>query len=221
MENKHTTNQQAPAWRSALALGLVAIIGTALLSGVNYFTRPLIEEQERRAVLEQLGQVIAPVRYNNDLHDDQYSFTDTTWFSSGQSITVYRARMDTNPVAAVFKLAATEGYNGKINLLIGINLDGSIAGVRVISHKETPGLGDAIEIARSDWVLNFDGKSLESPGGTGWAVKRDGGEFDQFTGATITPRAIVKTVKTTLEYFSARKETVFDHPRDAPRVTDQ
>ena len=214
MGNKSSDSSRFPAWRSALSLGLVAILGTALLAGVNHLTRPRIEEQERKAVLQQLGQIIAPERYNNALHDDYFTFTDTAWFSSAQPVTAYRARMDGKPVAVVLRLAATEGYNGNINLLVGINFDGSIAGVRVTSHKETPGLGDAIETSRSEWVLGFDGLSLTNPDENGWAVKRDGGEFDQFTGATITPRAIVKTVKRALEFFAAERETLFSHPSE-------
>lgn len=207
------------AWRSALALGLVAVIGTGLLAGVNQLTQKRIQEQERRAVLQQLGQLIPLGRYDNALHDDQYTFTDSSWFARGQSITVYRARMQGKPVAAVLKLAATDGYNGSIQLLIGINADGSLSGVRVTSHKETPGLGDAIEIQKSDWILGFSGRSLQNPGLPRWAVKRDGGEFDQFTGATITPRAIVKAVRMALEYFSANREVLFEHQADAPEET--
>jgi len=218
MENKPADGQQSSAWRSALALGLVAIVGTALLAGVNQVTRPRIEEQERKAVLQQLGQLIAPDRYNNVMYDDLYTFTDTAWFPSGQNVTVYRARMNDQPVAAILKLAATEGYNGKINLLIGINMDGTIAGVRVTSHKETPGLGDAIEASRSDWIRGFDGRSLTDPDDAGWAVKRDGGTFDQLTGATITPRAVVKAVKLALDFFSANSQAVFSHPSETPET---
>ncbi len=179
------------------------------MAGVNEVTRHRIQEQERRAVLKQLGELIEPHRYDNVLYDDQYAVTDKTWFPSGQTVTVYRARMHSQPVAVVLRLVATGGYNGNIHLLIGINADGSLSGVRVTSHKETPGLGDAIDSNKSDWILGFSGHSLHNPNRSGWAVKRDGGVFDQFTGATITPRAVVKAVRMALEFYAANEDKIF------------
>jgi electron transport complex protein RnfG len=212
MANSQGNAQPGGIWRSAISLGLVAILGTGLLAGVNQLTRERIAEQERRAILEQLGQVIPPQKYDNALHEDYYSLTSKAWFPTGQTVTAYRARMQTEPVAVVLKLAATDGYNGNIHLLVGIYADGRIGGVRVSSHKETPGLGDDIEMAKSDWVLGFDGRSLEHPVLSEWSVRRDGGEFDQFTGATITPRAVVKAVRQALEFFAANKTELFQHP---------
>ena len=108
-----------------------------------------------------------------------------------------------------FDLLAPDGYGGPIQLLVGINYDETVAGVRVVSHRETPGLGDGIDDRRSDWVLGFDGRSLSDPPPKQWAVERDGGLFDQFTGATITPRAVVKAVRDSLVYFSADKDALF------------
>ncbi|MGH8035858.1 MAG: RnfABCDGE type electron transport complex subunit G, partial [Lysobacterales bacterium] len=99
-------------------------------------------------------------------------------------------------------------------LLVGINADGSLTGVRVTSHKETPGLGDALDTARSEWILGFSGRSLDNPEPAGWAVRKDGGVYDQFTGATITPRAVVKAVHGALEYFKDNRAALFDHPAD-------
>ena len=212
MDAKQDLPEPGSAWRNALTLGLVAVMGTGLLAGVNQLTRQRVENQERRAALVQLGQLLPSSRYDNALQEDSYSFRDAIWFPSGQTITVYRARLGSEPVAAIFRLAATDGYNGDINLLIGINLDGSLTGVRVLSHKETPGLGDPIETAKSNWILTFSGRSLTNPAKDGWAVKSDGGQFDQFTGATITPRAVVKAVRITLEYFAANNDLVFAHP---------
>ncbi len=204
------------SWRSALALGLIAILGTALLAVVNQLTRDRIDAQERRAVLKQLEQLVPAPRYDNALHDDVYTFADSRWFPGDQLVTVYRARWQGQPVAAVFRLLARDGYNGDIRLLVGVNANGTLAGVRVISHKETPGLGDAIEISRSNWILDFDGRSLDKPQLRGWAVKRDGGVFDQFTGATITPRAVVNAVRRTLEYYAVHGDTVFSQPAEDP-----
>jgi electron transport complex protein RnfG len=196
--------------QSAASLATVAIIGTTLLAGVNELTAERIAEQERRVVLEQLGQIISPDRYDNRLQEDLIVVEDESYFPRGQSVTVYRARQDGEPTALVMKLAAVNGYNGMIRLLVGINADGSLSGVRVASHKETPGLGDAIEIERSDWVLGFNQRSLQDPSIPGWAVKRDGGKFDQFTGATITPRAVVEAVRMALEYYQKNQALLFE-----------
>ncbi len=199
-------------FRSAASLALVAVIGTALLAGVNRLTKTRIAEQEKRAILDQLGQLISPDLYNNELQQDLFSFQDDLHFPKGQTVTTYRARLDGKAVAVILKMVAVNGYNGKINLLVGINENGTLCGVRVTSHKETPGLGDAIEVERNDWILGFYGRALDNPPPNGWAVKRDGGEFDQFTGATVTPRAVVEAVRLALEFFAEHKSFLFESP---------
>lgn len=200
-----------PVFRSAAALGLVAVIGTTLLTTVDYLTADRIAAQERRVILEQLGQII-PAQYDNDLLNDRLVIHDETSFPNGQEVTAYRARLQGQPLAVVLKFMAVNGYNGNITLLAGINRDGSLRGVRVVTHKETPGLGDGIEAGKSNWILGFEDKSLRAPTPENWAVERDGGEFDQFTGATITPRAIVNAVRMALEYFERNKDYLFDSP---------
>jgi electron transport complex protein RnfG len=195
--------------KSALSLGLVAIIGTTLLSGVDRVTAERIAQQERRVVLQQLGQIIPPDRYDNALQDDLFTFADETWFPQGQQVVAYRARRNGKPVAVILRFAAVDGYSGPIDLLAGIEADGHLAGVRVIAHRETPGLGDAIEAGKSDWIRSFDGKSLGAPPAAAWAVRRDGGAFDQFTGATITPRAVIKAVRLALEYHERHRDLLY------------
>ena len=204
--------------RSAAALGLVAVAGTGLLTGVDFLTADRIAAQERRVILEQLGQII-PQQYDNQLLDDRFTFRNELHFPNGQEVIAYRARQQGEPRALVLKFNAVNGYNGNISLLAGINSDGSLRGVRIISHKETPGLGDAIEIEKSNWALNFSGKSLNNPEPDKWAVKRDGGEFDQFTGATITPRAVVDAVRMALEYFGTNREYLFDTAAESAEST--
>lgn len=198
--------------KSMGTLGLVAILGTALLAGVHALTSQRIAEQERRVVLEQLGQVLSPDRYDNKLQDDLFSLSDELHFPGSQQVIAYRARKLGEPVAVILRFSATNGYNGSIGLLAGIRADGQLTGVRVTTHTETPGLGDGIEAQKSDWILAFNDRSLQNPEQRGWAVKRDGGVFDQFTGATITPRAIVDAVHAALEFFSANREMLFEHP---------
>ena len=202
--------------KSAAALGLVAVIGTSLLTGVDTLTADRIAAQERRVILEQLGQII-PREYDNSLLEDRIVFSDDDHFPKGQLVTAYRARLNKQPVAVVLKFNAVNGYNGNISLLAGINFDGTLRGVRVISHKETPGLGDAIEVEKSNWINSFEGKSLKRPEPALWTVKRDGGSFDQFTGATITPRAVVDAVRLALEYFETNRQFLFEAAADPSR----
>jgi electron transport complex protein RnfG len=160
-------------------------------------------------VLRQLGQVLPPGEYDNSLHDDFILIEDPEHFRGDGIVRVYRARRQDRPVAVIMNLVAPDGYNGDIRLLAGIYRDGTISGVRVTAHRETPGLGDPIEHQRSDWILGFDGRSLSDPGPEGWAVRRDGGEFDQFTGATITPRAVVEAVERALEYHRLHADELY------------
>ena len=199
-----------PVVRSGILLGLIALLGTALLAGVNALTHDRILEQEKLRTMQQLNSVVAVGSYNNDLLTDKMEFSDEAHFRHPEPVTVYRARMDDKPVAALMIVTAPDGYNGDIRILIAIDVSGTVLGVRVISHRETPGLGDPIEIERSDWILSFNDKSLLNPRDEGWAVKRDGGDFDQFTGATITPRAVVKAVHNTLIYFKANNKVLFE-----------
>ncbi len=202
-------------FRSAASLALVAVLGTTLLVGVDRLTKAPIAEQEKQAILDQLGQLISPDLYDNELQQDLFSFQDEFYFPGGQTVVTYRARLEGKAVAVILKIAAVNGYNGKINLLVGINENGTLCGVRVTSHQETPGLGDAIEVERNDWILGFFGRALDKPPPDGWAVRRDGGEFDQFTGATVTPRAVVEAVRLALEFFADHKSFLFESPAES------
>ncbi|HCE41269.1 MAG TPA: electron transport complex subunit RsxG, partial [Alcanivorax sp.] len=123
------------------------------------------------------------------------------------------ARRDGAPGGAVLEATAPDGYGGAINLIVGVDMDGRVLGVRAVPpHNETPGLGDKIERRKSDWILSFNGKSLDNPAPDGWAVKKDGGRFDSFTGATITPRAVVTAVHRALRYFNAHRDDLFAAP---------
>jgi electron transport complex protein RnfG len=194
---------------SAVLLALIAVLGTGLLAGVNELTRDRIAEQERLVVVRQLARVLPAGAYDNAPIEDSIVITDTAPLGQDAPVRVYRARNQGQPVAVVFDHVAPDGYNGDIHLLTGVLADGRISGVRVISHKETPGLGDPIEIERSDWILGFDGRSLGNPNPQGWGVRRDGGVFDQFTGATISPRAVVEAVQRVLEYQQSHAAELF------------
>ena len=194
---------------SAIALGFFAIAGTYIVSYTFENTIDQINENKRLTLLKAFHVLILPSQHDNDMFTDIIQVTDKELLGTNKPVNIYRARKNNKPVALIINSVAPDGYNGNIELLIAINYNGSLAGVRVVQHKETPGLGDAIEENRSDWILKFRNLSLTNPAKKGWAVKRDGGDFDQFTGATITPRAIVKAVYKTLSYYKMHKDTLF------------
>ena len=197
---------------SSLLLGLFAIIGTGLVAMTYDATDERIKENERQALLRSLHALVPTQRHDNDPYNDVIEVTAPEKLGSKDPVRIYRARMKDKPVAAIIASIAPDGYSGGIKLLVAVNYGGELAGVRVISHRETPGLGDRIEERRSDWILDFTGRSLNSPNPEQWKVKKDGGVFDQFTGATITPRAIVKAVHNSLLYYRDNEDSIFNTP---------
>ena len=186
---------------TAIILTLFATIGGGLVSLTEQGTIEQIKTNDKMALRISLNTILPATKFDNDLTTNSISLTADKLLGTTSNSTTYIARKENKVSAFIFNAIAPGGYNGKIHLLIGIYSSGEIAGVRVVKHKETPGLGDAIEERRSDWILGFDQQSLVSLNTRQWKVKRDGGEFDQFTGATITPRAIVKAVHQCLLYF--------------------
>ncbi|MEQ1439377.1 electron transport complex subunit RsxG [Fontimonas sp. SYSU GA230001] len=197
-----------PVLRSSQVLGLIAVVVAALLGGIYMLTVDRIRAAENERLLLQLRDVLPQGSFDNDIAADRIEVTAAA-LDGERPVVVYRARRDRQPVAAVLTVTAADGYSGPIRLLVGIGSDGRITGVRVAAHRETPGLGDRIDSRRSDWILGFDGRSLHDPSGKGWGVKKDGGVFDQFAGATITPRAVVKAVHRSLEYFEQNRDALF------------
>ena len=195
--------------RSALLLGLFALVGTAIVAVVFTGTEEPIADAERVYMLRSLHAVIKPELHDNDIFTDTIEVHSKDYLGTDKPVPVFRARKNGLPVAIAITTFAPEGYVGPIKLLVGINTQGTILGVRVLTHKETPGLGDAIDEKRNDWIFGFDGHSLNNPESKDWRVRRDGGYFDQFTGATITPRAVVKAVRDTLRFFEKNKEQLF------------
>lgn len=193
----------------AALLAMFAAAGTLLVTTTEQGTRARIADNEREFLLQTLDVLVDPTRYDNDLLDDTRTVVAPMALGTANPVTVYRARANGEPVALVLTAVAPDGYSGPIHLLVAVNRDGTLAGVRVLSHRETPGLGDGIEANRSDWILAFAGRSLGDPPADGWAVRRDGGEFDQLTGATITPRAVVAAVRRVLEYYEAEQAMLF------------
>ena len=205
-----TTINRRDILLSGLFLWLFAVVGTTLVAWTEFASSEAIAENEKRVLLRNLHALLPPQRFDNDIATDTTRVPAAPLLGTEAESTVYRARLDGEPVAAVFNSVAPNGYNGRIHLLVGVYVDGSIAGVRVVKHAETPGLGDAVEIRKSPWITGFDGKSLDDPRGDGWGVRRDGGEFDQFTGATITARAVVAAVRNTLLYYRDNADMIFE-----------
>lgn len=198
-------------------LTLFAFVGTGLVALVHGLTQERILENERQALLQKLQALIPPERIDNDMIADSIEVRRADLL--GAPVTrIYRGRKQGRPVAAVLSPVVANGYGGPMTLLVAVNLDASLAGVRVIAHRETPGLGDKVEEERSDWIYGFDGKSLGNPSEAKWKVKRDGGSFDQFTGATITPRVVVAAVKEALSYVQDQGERIY---REAPSGQEQ
>jgi electron transport complex protein RnfG len=203
-----------PVLTAAAILGLFSVLGTGLVALVHENTAARIEENQRQMLLHTLQALIPADWYDNDILADAIEVSDAN-LGTSRPVAVYRARKAGRPVAAVLSPSAPDGYNGEIRLLVAIKADGTLAGVRVLTHKETPGLGDPIDENKSNWIFGFNGLSLDNPPDSQWKVKRDGGVFDQFTGATITPRAVVKAVHKTLSYFALNKNELFSQQAEA------
>ncbi|MGD2119380.1 MAG: electron transport complex subunit RsxG [Chromatiales bacterium] len=203
-----------PVIIAALLLGMFAVIGSALVSFTYLSTADIIAENERQAILKKLYKLVPAESINNDIVSDTVRVSAPELLGAPET-TVYLGRKDGEPVAAVFNTISPDGYSGPIVMLVAVMVDGSLGGVRIVSHRETPGLGDKVEEQKSDWVLQFDDKSLSNPARDKWKVKRDGGYFDQFTGATITPRTIVKAVKNTLLYYEKYGAALFEQNKAA------
>lgn len=194
---------------SAALLAAFAVVGGGLVALTEQLTRERISDNERHAMLRSLQEILPADEYDNDLGRDTVELMNVRGLNVDAPVTIHRAYRDGEPVAAIFPLVAPDGYGGPIHLLMGVYVNGRVAGVRVTRHSETPGLGDGIEARRSDWIHDFEGRELgEEPDRT-WQVRADGGEFDQFTGATITPRAVVRAVHRGLVYFEANRGRIF------------
>lgn len=185
-----------------LLLGFVALLASGALAVVSDATGPAIAAAEAKDLRDSLSEVLPAGMADNDFLKDTVDLQ-----KDGKTVTIYRARHGSEMEAVLFKVAE-RGYAGDIQVLMAVDMDGRTLGVRVLKHTETPGLGDKIEVKKDDWVLDFNGKSLADPAPEKWGVRKDNGVFDQFAGATITPRAVVKAVKGGLEFFAARKQEI-------------
>jgi electron transport complex protein RnfG len=199
--------------RNSALLAIFAVSTTLLIVGTFLLTEDKIALEQRKAEEKALLQIVPQSRHDNSMLDDTVPVgPSATGLGLKTEKQIYLARQGQQVIAAIIPVTATDGYSGDIELIVGVNADGSIAGVRVLGHRETPGLGDKVDLKKSDWILGFDGRSLTNPVPGRWAVKKDKGEFDQFTGATITPRAVVAATLRALQYAQAEYESLYRAP---------
>lgn len=198
-----------PLWRGSVILAVLAAICTALVAMTHSYTAPLILANEQAYLERSLRPVLGGIKYEQELSKSVLTLAPPHDLPGNEPATIYRVYADGVPAAALFIVTARDGFSGPIQLLIGIRIDGSVTAVRVLQHKETPGLGDLIESTKSDWLEQFPGRSLADPDRSRWLIKRDGGDFDQLTGASITPRSVIKAMNQTLLYFEANNQQLF------------
>lgn len=194
---------------SAIILGALAAICSSLVAITHAMTQDRIEENRQRFLEESLAPMLEGIEYEGALSDSTLTIPSPHDLPGNDDVTVYRVYADGQPVAAIFSVSARDGYAGIIRLLVGVSAAGNVNRVRVLEHRETPGLGDRIESTKSDWMENFNGRSIGDPAIESWNIRRDGGEFDQLSGASITSRAVVKAVRETLVYYGANSDAVF------------
>lgn len=207
--------------KNAFLLAAFASVCTLLVSVTYVMTAPIIAHQSQLQLLSKLKQVASGDKFDNNPLQNCTISTDKNLIGSLGQSTVYRLAKGDAPYAIVFQTATDLGYNGKITLLTAIDNKGVVQGVRTLAHQETPGLGDKIDLAKSDWILSFNGKQITSAKDSTWFVKKDGGHFDQFTGATITPRAVVNQLRVSLNYAKDNFETLYAAPNECQEPASQ
>jgi electron transport complex protein RnfG len=216
-----TDGDEAPvrrAARAAAVLAIAAVIAVGLVALVHDRAQPAIEASQHAERLRQLTAILGDVAYDNDPAADTVLVRDAERLGTPDAVLAHRVRRAGQPVAVLLNVVAPDGYTGAIHLLVAIGAEGRVLGVRVLEHRETPGLGDFIEERRSDWIHRFDGRSLGDPPPARWQVRKDSGDFDQYTGATVTSRAVTHAVRDALDYFERNRATLLAPPQtpDAP-----
>lgn len=203
--------------KNSLMLGVFAIVTSGVVAFTSASTATLRAEAKQQALEKALNEIVDQAHYSNDLLANRVAVSSPL-LGLKKPKDAYLAWKGSQPYAAILPAIAPEGYGGALEMIVGVHYDGTLAGVRIVPpHNETPGLGDKVDIKKSPWILGFNGHSLGNPAEAGWQVKKDGGDFDQFTGATITPRAVVKGVHKALQYFQLNKDTLFSNAIPIPR----
>lgn len=199
--------------RNGLTLAIFACATTGLVALTQYLTEDQIKQQEQKQLLSVLNQVIPEAMHDNELAQ-ACTLVTSPELGTSLSMPAYVATLDGEPTAIAIESIAPDGYNGAIKVITGIDNQGTILGTQVLSHQETPGLGDKIDLRVTDWIQGFTGKQVTDENWNSWRVRKDGGDFDQFTGATITPRAVVKVVRNTVHYVNQSRDEILRQPLD-------
>lgn len=200
------------ALKTAATMTAFAFVGTALLSYMFAITRVPIEASEAEAKLSLFKQIMPQENFDNDILKNVVQIAPNALLGNQVVTQANIAKLNNEVAGVILEALAHDGYSGDIKLLIAYRADGSISGVRVLAHKETPGLGDYIDITHDNWIKSFDNESLAKTPAQQWQVKKDGGKFDYMAGATITPRAVVKAVLKATQYFEENKQYLLaDH----------
>ena len=195
--------------KGGFTLALIAAICTSLVATTYHFTADRIAANDKALLEQSLHPALSDLFYDSGVSESRLILSPPHGLPGSNAALIYRVYADNEPVAALFVVTARDGFSGSIRILLGVDIDGLVTGVRILQHRETPGLGDKIESSRSDWVHQFPGRSMGDPVVTEWAIRRDGGQFDQLTGASVTPRAVIKAMRDTLIYFDAHKDEIF------------
>lgn len=205
--------------KQLLALGVFLLACLAVLALTAQLTAQRIARNERAWFEAQINALVPTELHDNDLLTDTIKVRAPDALGTRNPVAVYRARLHGAPTAIIISSVAPDGYGGPIELLVAINYAGEVLGVHVLAHHETPGMGDAFEQPGSTWLANFRGKSVHNPETRGWNVRKDGGAFQQFTSATISPRAIIQAVQRTLDYYQKHRDQLYQQPHK-PLSTD-
>ena len=201
---------------SGTVLALFAAITSVAIGWTYLGTKAQIDLEVRRAEARQLLEIFPPDTHDNDIVDDVFEVAaETALLGIRETRQGYRVRQGNKVIGVILPATARDGYSGDIRALVGVRNDGSVAGVRVVAHRETPGLGDKVDLRKSDWILDFNERSLSNPVIAGWNVEKEGGVFDQFTGATVTPRAVILATRRALEYATLNEATLFETEADS------
>ena len=209
MTGRPDQEKKASVLASAATLAGLAALCTAAVAFTYQSTRERIAANEQAFLEQSLKPVLEGIDYDGRLSDSTIVLQPPHGLPGNEPATIYRVYANERPIAALFVVTARDGYSGPIRLLIGVSASGTVNRARVLEHRETPGLGDQIDSDKSDWIEQFNGTSLDNPQRDLWLIERDGGEFDQITGASITPRAVVNAIKETLQYFESHQAEVF------------
>lgn len=198
--------------KAGVTLAAIAAVCTALVAATYKVTAERIAANEQAWLEQSLTPALSGVFFDGSVTESMLVLSPPHELPGNDDAIIYRVYAENEPVAALFVVSARDGYAGPIRILVGVDMTGTVTGIRIVEHRETPGLGDRIDQTRSDWVYQFDGRSLGDPVEARWLLTTDGGDFDQITGASVTPRAVIKAIRETLLYFAANRDAIFTAP---------